>query len=326
MARCDPATFFVPLETDQAFAESGDADLKWLELSVQSPPEFVEPLSQIFYRYGHGGVALEEEGGYSPDEGELPPVPSQVTLRTYLPINSTTEERRNRIDLAVRLVAHVCPIPPLQERVLEEQEWEDSWKEHFHVLRVSPRIVIKPTWRSYEPVPGDIVISLDPGMAFGTGQHPTTRMCLERLDKVCRAGMDVLDIGCGSGILSIAAARLGARSVFALEIDSVAVGAAKQNVRENGALHNVRVGQGTLPHPEVRARIYDIAVANISAKVVSEIAKELVTAVKPGGEVIASGIVLEHSDSVVRELTAAGGRVDEPIVDGDWVTLIASVG
>ena len=271
-------------------------------------------------------MALEEEGGYNPDEGELPPVPSQVTLRTYLPVNSTTEERRNRIDIAVRLVAHVCPIPPLQERVLEEQEWEDSWKEHFHVLRVSTRIVIKPTWRSYEPAAGDIVISLDPGMAFGTGQHPTTRMCLKRLDEVCRAGMNVLDVGCGSGILSIAAARLGARSVFALEIDSVAVGVAKQNVRENGALHNVRVGQGTLPHSEVRAGIYDIAVANISAKIVSEIANELVTAVKPGGEVIASGIILEHSDGVARELTAAGGRVNEPIVDGDWVTLIASVG
>ena len=300
--------------------------MKWLELSVQSPPEFVEPLSQIFYRYGHGGVALEEEGGYNPDEGESPPIPSTITLRTYLPLNSTTQERRSRIDIAVRLVAHVCPIPPLQERVLEEQEWQDSWKEHFHVLRVSSRIVIKPTWRSYEPTDGDIVISLDPGMAFGTGHHPTTRMCLERLDQVCRPGMDVLEIGCGSGILSIAAARLGARSVFALEIDSVAVGVAKQNIRENGAMHNIRVAQGTLPHPEVHPGSYDIAVANISAKVVSEMAKELVTAVRSGGEVIASGIVLEHKDGVAQDLAAAGGRIAEPIVDGDWVTLVASVG
>ena len=304
----------------------GDPHVKWLELSVKAPPEFVEPLSQIFYRYGHGGVALEEEGGFSPDEGETAPVPDQVTLRTYLPLNATTQERRNRIDLAVRLVAHVCPIQPLQERLLEEEEWQNSWKEHFHVLRASDRIVIKPTWRSYEPSDGDVVVGLDPGLAFGTGHHPTTRMCIERLDQVCREGMDVLDVGCGSGILSIAAAKLGARSVFALEIDSVSVGVAKQNVRDNGETLNIRVSQGTLPHPEVRARSCDIAIANISAKVVSELAGELVTAVRPGGEVIASGIVLEHKDRVARELAEAGAAVGDPIVDGHWVTLVASVG
>ena len=299
--------------------------MQWLELSVKAPSEFVEPLSQIFYRYGQGGVAVEEEGGFNPDEGESRPEPTHVTLRTYLPLNSTAQERRNRIDIAVRLVAHVCPIPPLQEKVLEEEEWQNSWKEHFHVLRASRRVVIKPTWRDYEPTDEDVVVSLDPGMAFGTGHHPTTRMCLERLDQVCRAGMDVLDVGCGSGILSIAAAKLEARSVFALEIDSVTVGVAKQNIRENGVLLNMRVAQGTLPHPEIQPRSYDIAIANISAKVVSEMADELVSAVKPGGEVIASGIILEHKDSVARALAGAGGRVGEPIIEGDWVTLVASI-
>ena len=300
--------------------------MKWLELSVKAPPEFVEPLSQIFYRYGHGGVALEEEGGFSPDEGESAPVPDRVILRTYLPLNASTQERLNRIDVAVRLVSHVCPIDPLEERVLEEEEWQNSWREHFHVLRASDRIVVKPTWRSYEPTAGDVVVSLDPGMAFGTGHHPTTRMCIERLDRVCREGMDVLDVGCGSGILSIAAAKLGARSVFALELDSVAVGVAKQNVRDNGDILNIRVVQGTLPHPEVKAGSYDIAIANISAKVVSEMAGDLVRAVRPGGEVVASGIVLEHKEGVARELAEAGGSVSDTIVDGGWVTLVASVG
>jgi ribosomal protein L11 methyltransferase len=151
-------------------------------------------------------------------------------------------------------------------------------------------------------------------------------MCLVAIERVLTPGDAVLDLGCGSGILSIAAAKLGARSVFALEIDSVSVGVAKQNVRDNGEMLNIRVAQGTLPHPEVRARSYDIAIANISAKVVSELAGELVTAVRPGGEVIASGIVLEHKDRVVRELAEAGAAVGEPIVDGQWVTLVASVG
>ena len=135
----------------------------------QVPQEFVEPLSQIFYRYGHGGVVGESEGGFNPDEGESASPDSWVTLKTYLPVNSTARERKARIDLGVRLVAHVSPISPLSQREIDEQEWQDSWKEHFDVLRVGRRLVVCPTWREYHPTATDIVLSLDPGMAFGTG-------------------------------------------------------------------------------------------------------------------------------------------------------------
>ena len=299
--------------------------MKWLELSVTTPPEFVEPLSQIFYRYGHGGVAIEQDGGFNPDEDEAPPAPDRVTVKTYLPLNSTTQERRNRIDVGVRLVAHVSPISPLQDRVLDEEDWQNSWKEHFHVLHIGKRTVVVPTWRTYEPAESEIVITLDPGMAFGTGHHPTTRMCLELLEDLAHPAMDLLDVGCGSGILSIAAARHGARSVFGLEVDSVAVGVANQNIRENGTPQNIRIAQGSLPHPDVRPRSYDIALANISAKVVSEMACELVKALRPGGKLVASGILLDNKDGVVDALASAGGRLEETIVDGDWVTLMASV-
>ena len=299
--------------------------MKWLELSVKAPPEFVEPLSQVFYRYGHGGVAVEEDVSFNPDEGESPPAADWVTLKTYLPLNATTHERRNRIDLGVRLVAHVCPISPLQERVLEEEEWQNSWKQHFHVLRVGERTVICPTWRDYEPRKSDVVITLDPGMAFGTGHHPTTRMCLQLLEAMVKPGLDVLDVGCGSGILSIAAAKLGARRVLGLEIDSVAVRVAKENVRENGIGYALRIAQGSLPHPDVRPLSFDIAVANISAKVVSEMAGELVSAVSPGGKVIASGILMDGKEGVERALASAGGILEETIVEGDWVTLVAEV-
>ena len=299
--------------------------MKWLELSVRTPPEFVEPLSQIFYRYGHGGVAVEVEGGFNPDEGEALSGDEWAVVTTYLPMNESLDERRSRIDVGVRLVAHVSDISPLRERAVEEEEWQNSWKEHFHVLKVSSRITICPTWREYSPSVGEVVITLDPGMAFGTGHHPTTRMCLEQLDALVKRGMDVLDVGCGSGVLSIAAARLGARHVFGLEIDSVAVNVAKQNVRDNDAEHTVRVLQGTLPHSDVKQSAYGIAVANISAKVVSELAPYLVNAVQSGGKVLASGILLENKDSVVQALTDSGATLEQTLVDGDWVTLVASI-
>ena len=300
--------------------------MKWLELSVSAPPEFVEPLSHIFYRYGHGGVALEQQGGFNPDEGETASETAWVTLKTYLPINESTDERRNLIDVGVRLVAHVGPVTELVARTVDEDEWQNSWKEHFHVLRVGRRLVVKPTWREYDPRPTDVVIVLDPGMAFGTGHHPTTRSCLEQLERLVAPGASVLDFGCGSGILSIAASKLGASSVLGVEADSSAVRVAKQNARENGVQHNVLVVEGTLPRPEARPGAFDVAVANISAKVVSEASTELVKAVKPGGAVIASGIIVDNKAVVERSMAAAGAALADTIVDGDWVTLVYSTG
>ena len=302
------------------------SDLKWLELSVSAPPEFVEPLSHIFYRYGHGGVALEQQGGFNPDEGETASETAWVTLKTYLPINESTDERRNLIDVGVRLVAHVGPVTELVARTVDEDEWQNSWKDHFHVLRVGRRLVVKPTWREYDPRPTDVVIVLDPGMAFGTGHHPTTRSCLEQLERLVAPGASVLDFGCGSGILSIAASKLGASSVLGVEADSSAVRVAKQNARENGVQHNVLVVEGTLPRPEARPGAFDVAVANISAKVVSEASTELVKAVKPGGAVIASGIIVDNKAVVERSMAAAGAALADTIVDGDWVTLVYSTG
>jgi len=219
----------------------------------------------------------------------------------------------------------VCPVSPLQERVLEEEDWQNAWKEHFHVLRVGKRMVVSPSWREHQATKSDIVVTLDPGMAFGTGHHPTTRMCLELLENMVKPGMSVLDVGCGSGILSIAAAKLGARSVLGIEIDSVALRVAKQNILENGVGQNIRIVQGSLPHPDVGALSYDLAVANISAKVITEIAGELVGAARPGGKVIASGILLDNRDAVAQALDSAGGLLNQTIADGDWVALVVSI-
>ena len=245
--------------------------MKWVELSVDAPSEYVEPISYLFYRYGHGGVATEEPAGHNPDEGEAPPAHDLITVKTYVPMDSSIDERRGRIDLGVRLIGHLTQISPLRERILEEDEWESSWKKHFKVLRVGRRIVIVPTWIDHRANKSDVVIELDPGMAFGTGHHPTTRMCLELLEDHIRPGVDALDVGCGSGILSIAAAKLGAGRVLGLEIEKMAAEVAESNVRQNGVSRTVRVGHGTLPDADTQAHSYDIAVANISSKVISEL-------------------------------------------------------
>ena len=225
---------------------------KWLELSVQAPREFVEPLTSLFLKYGHAGVAVEEPGGFNPDEGESPPDSGHVRVMTYLPVGPTTRSREGSIDVGVRLMAQLGPVSKLHSREVDEAEWQYTWREHFHTLHVGSRTVIVPTWRSYTPSPGDVVIELDPGMAFGTGHHPTTTMCLAALEELVSPGCSVLDLGCGSGILSIAAAKLGASEVLGLDIDPTAVETAAANVKQNGVDAVVTVDEGTLPYASLR--------------------------------------------------------------------------
>ncbi|MDP6714013.1 MAG: 50S ribosomal protein L11 methyltransferase [SAR202 cluster bacterium] len=298
--------------------------MKWIELTVDVPPEYAEPMSEIFHRYGHGGVAIEQEAGHNPDEGESPPIPDFVTVKTYLPIDNTTERRRNQIDVGVRLVAHLATISPLRKQYVEEEDWQNAWKEHFDPLRIGQHLVICPTWREVEITESDILIHLDPGMAFGTGHHPTTRTCMEILERETRPGDRILDVGCGSGILSVVAVKMGAASALGLEIDPVAARAGEENVRINGIEDKVQIVQGTLPSPLAEAQGFDIVAANISAKVVTNLAPHLIDTVAIGGKLIAGGIIEPHVEGVTKALNAVGASVDQAFVDGDWVTLLAS--
>ena len=301
----------------------GTGTLKWLELSISAPSEYVEPLSHIFYRYGHGGTVIEQEGGFNPDEGELPPVSYNATLKTYLPIDHTTTDLRNRIDIAVRLVAHFSPITELHERVLEESEWANSWKKHFKVLHIGRSLVICPSWLTYKADTSKIMIQLDPGMAFGTGHHPTTKMCLQLLETNVNPSSTVLELGAGSGILSIAAAKLGASRVNAIEIESMAVKACKENVAANKVDSIVNVFHGSLPHEEIGPDTYDLVVSNISAKTIIEKSALLADYIVSGGTLIASGIVKEHRLDVEQALIAHHLSLITVTEDGDWIALLA---
>ena len=308
-------------------SQSGRTDGSlWVELSVDTPPEFVEPLTQVFTEHGEGGVAIELPGGHNPDEGESAPDPDRVTVRTYIPHDRRLEQRYSRIDTALRLIAHVGDISELRVRVVEEQEWADAWKEHFHVLRVGERAVIVPTWRVYEPREDDVVISIDPGMAFGTGHHPTTRMCMELLEQYVEPGCRVLDLGCGSGILSILAAKLGASEVFGLEIDSTAATVAESNVQMNGVQDTVKIQEATLPNLHTLRGSYDLLVANVSAKVITDLAEHIVDVVRSGGRLIFSGILDRQRAGVVERMGELGVTFDDGSTDEDWEALVGRVG
>ncbi len=296
----------------------------WVELSIDTPPEYVEPLSEIFHRYGEGGVAVEQPGGFNPDEQETPPIPDRVTVKAYLPVDPTTDHRLAQIDVGVRLVAHLAPVSELRQRRVTEDEWQHGWKDFFHVLRVGSRIVVCPTWREHNAGPGDIIIHLDPGMAFGTGHHPTTRMCLELMERCLTPGDCVLDLGCGSGILSIAAAKLGADRVTGIEIDAIAAKAGRANIELNNLDDAVHLVHGTLPSPVASPQSFDLVVANISARVIIDLAPRIVECAAPGGTILASGIIDKNMEAVIDALESAGATIGERFIDGDWSALLAS--
>ena len=282
----------------------------WQELSITVPHEYVEPISYLFGRYGKG-VSTELAG-----EGK-------VLLRTYLTTGS--RQRMARIDVGVRLVGAIEPIGDLEIRELpEDEDWMESWKSNFGILRIGKRLVIKPTWLEldFTASPDDIVIEIDPGIAFGTGYHPTTDTCLQAMEQHIAPGMTVLDLGTGSGILTIAAIKLGAGLVTALDIDSQAVTAARRNFRRLGINKQVRLGQGSVPHPTAPAGDFDLAVANISARGVADRCPFILTALKPGALFIASGLLNTQKEEVAAVVEPLGFSLISEWPQEEWTTLL----
>ncbi len=297
--------------------------MRWLELTVSAHREAVEAISELLSRCAPGGVAIEEPIDLLDDGQEYRVLPDDAVLvRAYLPVDGSEAEKRQQVEQGLWHLGQIGPrfVGELSTRFVAEEDWANAWKEYYHVLHLGQRVVIKPSWRDYVPAPDEIVLELDPGMAFGTGLHPTTRMCLELLEQRVQPGMRVLDVGTGSGILALAAARLGAASVLALDVSSVAVEAAQANVRANGLEERVTVRSGSL---EVTSgERYDLVVANIIARVIAALAPVLVGALVPGGLLIASGIIDERLSLAEEALRAAGLAEIEQVRDGDWVSLV----
>ena len=283
--------------------------MPWQELSISVPHEFVEPISYLFSRYGKGLSTEPQGGGF-------------VMLRTYLQTGS--RERLARIDVGVRLVASVGNLGDLAVRDLDDDEdWQNSWKEHYGALPVGDRLIIKPSWVDLEPgeSEGRTVIELDPGIAFGTGYHPTTYTCMEALEELVCPGMKVLDLGSGSGILAITALILGAESVIALDIDSQAVTAARQNFRRLRLQDRTTLAKGSVPHPAAAENTIDLAVANISARGVADRSPFILQALRPGGMLVASGLLATQRPEVDDAVLELGFEPELEWPREEWLTL-----
>lgn len=284
----------------------------WQEVSISVPFEYVEPISYLFDRYGYG-LTMEDDG------------PELIKLRTYLP--SEARQRFSHIEVGVKLASILQPLGDLIVTPLDKDaDWQNAWKEHFTLLRIGERLVVKPSWIEYEAAAGDVLVELDPGLAFGTGYHPTTYTCLEAMDRLVKPGMAVLDLGCGSGILTIAAVKLGASRVTALDIDPQAVQASRRNFRRTRIKERVELDQGTLPHRLAPDGSFDLAVANISARGVRERGPDILPTLKPDGILIASGIIEEQRAETEEALRQCGYTDITVWPREDWATLTAKPG
>jgi ribosomal protein L11 methyltransferase len=306
----------------------------WLELSVTADLAAVEALSALFEQHGEGGVAIDQPF-FTDVEGEHFGIDSTrpALIRTYLPDTAEGAARLTRVREGLwHLQAfNLAPIADLQVRRIAEEDWANTWKEHYHPLRIG-RLLIKPSWRAAEVEPDVVVVEIDPGMAFGTGIHQTTRMCLTVLERLLEPGVVVLDQGTGSGILAVSAAKLGASRVMARDIAEVAVEAATANAIRNGVGDRIqvrRVHGSDSPADQVFLEpdqpAADLILANIVASVIMHLAEALAAAGRPGATLIASGIIRERRQEVEDALKAVGFSTVERLAEDEWVTLTAKL-
>jgi ribosomal protein L11 methyltransferase len=309
--------------------------MKWSELSIHTTNEAIESVSNILHEAGASGVVIEDSEDFGKEReyrfGEIYSLDPEdfpkegVIVKAYLPVNSFLGETVEAVKLSINnleqfgidLGANKVTISEVNE-----EDWATSWKQYYHPVKISQRFTIVPTWETYNPVSSDeLIIELDPGMAFGTGTHPTTVMSLQALEKTVQPGQQVIDVGTGSGVLAIGAAMLGAKQVHALDLDEVAVHAAQMNVELNDMQHKIDVVQGNLL--DTIKEPGDVVVANILAEIIISFTDDAFQVVKPGGIYITSGIIMPKKNDVKEALETSGFVIEDVMMMEDWVTIIS---
>jgi ribosomal protein L11 methyltransferase len=295
----------------------------WLEVTVTVSEEVSEAVADTMARYASGGVALGYQSIAPDPDGEGRPC-GPMEVRAYLPCDSELETKRTRLAEALWHLGRIAPVPEPVFRPVENEDWSREWKKQYRPIRIGRNLLIIPSWYRVRARRGDIALRLDPGMAFGTGTHPTTQLCLEALEDHLRTGDFVIDVGCGSGILSIAAAKLGAGRVLGVDVDANAVRIARENARRNRVAGRIDFESGSLPLLLAQGRKAPLVTANILTVVLmGMLAEGLPQILAPGGRLVLSGILAEQSAGLEDALLKQGLGVEEKRTREDWVALVA---
>lgn len=299
--------------------------MRWIEVSLSVDGEAAEAVSELLRRFGHQGVVIEQEDipPETWDDGRAEP-PHHLTVRAYFVADRRTEETKYQIETALGHMSLMYPMPTPVYRFVDDADWAEAWKANYHPIRIGRHLLIRPEWIEDDIQADDVLISLDPGMAFGTGTHPTTQLCLEALEDLIQPDTQALDLGCGSGILSIAAARLGAAHVLALDTDPIAITATQQNARRNDVAARIIAQEGSLDLVTDANRQFDLLVVNILAHIIIRMCDELLgSVVHPGGIAIFSGIIADQAADVEAALRHTGLKPYKRRQSGDWVLIEA---
>ncbi len=305
--------------------------MNWLEVSLTVNGELAEAVADVLARFAPNGVMTEQGVKFVNDEDEGTAT-GPITVRAYLPADEQLEDTRQKLEESLYYLGMIQPLPPATFKMIADQNWMEAWKQYYKPIPIGQRLIIIPVWID-SPEPERIPIKIDPGMAFGTGTHPTTQLCLALMEKqietlkVSKAFriFDVIDVGCGSGILSIAALKLGAERALGVDIDEPSVKNSRENADMNGIGDELLLGVGSVT--EVRSGKFafksaPLVVANILAPVIIRLFDAgLADLVEPEGAIILSGILQEQAQSVIEAAQATGLRMNEKSQMGDWVAL-----
>lgn len=301
-------------------------DMQWTQLRVTGAVQDLETISAVMSMVNnslmiedYSDVTTDGMYGALLDESLLNADKTRAAVSVFIPETQSVAEGKAFIETHLAAAG----IPYEMEVVgCREEDWAEAWKKYYHPIKVG-KIVIVPAWEDYTPAPGEVTVTMDPGMAFGTGTHETTFMCMEQLEKYVTPGCRAIDVGCGSGILGLAAAKLGAADVLAIDLDELAVKVAAENTEKNGLSNVVRVAHGDLL--EKREEKADVIVANIIADVICYLCGPVKKHLLEGGTFICSGIIREREEDVQRALAAAGYTVCNRLAKGEWVCLAAKL-
>ncbi len=306
---------------DYATPSSTEPPDRWLEVSIELDSEMTEAVAEVMSRFISDGVVVESGVSYDDAEEVGSSVPP-YRVYGYLPVNDQLEDTKQRLSEALWHLGFIQPLPEPSYRFIEAQNWMDAWKKYYKPITLGERLVILPAWVEEVPA-GRVPVRIDPSMAFGTGAHPTTQLCLAAIDKLAPAGQRVLDIGCGSGILAVAALKLGASAAIGVDTDPESIKASHDNAALNGIRGNFDVYQGSVA--EVLSGQYafssaPLVVANILAPIILRLlAQGMADLVEPSGFLVLSGILDRQAVEVERDVSARGFTLVEKTTIADWV-------